>query len=142
MSHHKQEPTTYSLTGTVVDHGDKKVPSLPPGFLPQVTASNRTLSDSPQDTPGKPGSHGLEEKPGSSSLASIIPLREKDDPRTLVLCFDGTEDQFDDDNSNIVHFVKLLAKKDRTKQMVYYQVFNRQPKISLRLTDASPSRLD
>ncbi|KAJ3574362.1 hypothetical protein NP233_g1816 [Leucocoprinus birnbaumii] len=41
--------------------------------------------------------------------------------RTLVLCFDGTGDQFDDDNSNIVNFVSLLKKNDNTKQLVYYQ---------------------
>ncbi|KAK7034622.1 hypothetical protein VNI00_012263 [Paramarasmius palmivorus] len=41
--------------------------------------------------------------------------------RTLVLCFDGTGDQFDEDNSNIVEFFRLLKKDDRKKQMVYYQ---------------------
>ncbi|KAK7034621.1 hypothetical protein VNI00_012262 [Paramarasmius palmivorus] len=41
--------------------------------------------------------------------------------RTLVLCFDGTGDQFDNDNSNIVEFFRLLKKDDRKKQMVYYQ---------------------
>ncbi|KAJ7785468.1 hypothetical protein B0H14DRAFT_3584296 [Mycena olivaceomarginata] len=41
--------------------------------------------------------------------------------RTLVLCFDGTGDQFDNDNSNIVHLFSMLPKGDRTKQMVYYQ---------------------
>ncbi|KXN83327.1 hypothetical protein AN958_01563 [Leucoagaricus sp. SymC.cos] len=41
--------------------------------------------------------------------------------RTLILCFDGTGDQFDDDNSNIVNFVSLLKKNDNTKQLVYYQ---------------------
>lgn len=42
--------------------------------------------------------------------------------RTLVLCFDGTGDQFDADNSNIVKLVSLLKKDDSSKQMVYYQV--------------------
>lgn len=41
--------------------------------------------------------------------------------RTLVLCFDGTGDQFDADNSNIVQLVSLLKKNDTSKQMVYYQ---------------------
>ncbi|RDX42988.1 hypothetical protein OH76DRAFT_1361801 [Lentinus brumalis] len=41
--------------------------------------------------------------------------------RTLVLCFDGTGDQFDADNSNIVTFFSLLKKDDRDEQMVYYQ---------------------
>ncbi|TDL28059.1 hypothetical protein BD410DRAFT_761386 [Rickenella mellea] len=42
-------------------------------------------------------------------------------PRTLVLCFDGTGDQFDDDNSNVVNFVTLLKKDDHDHQLVYYQ---------------------
>ncbi|KAI0658451.1 hypothetical protein C8Q70DRAFT_196246 [Cubamyces menziesii] len=41
--------------------------------------------------------------------------------RTLVLCFDGTGDQFDSDNSNVVSFFSLLKKDDRKEQMVYYQ---------------------
>ncbi|CAE6489699.1 unnamed protein product [Rhizoctonia solani] len=41
--------------------------------------------------------------------------------RSLILCFDGTGDQYDQDNSNIVRFVQLLKKDDKTKQMVYYQ---------------------
>ncbi|KAH7876941.1 uncharacterized protein C8R40DRAFT_998572, partial [Lentinula edodes] len=41
--------------------------------------------------------------------------------RTLVLCFDGTGDQFDVDNSNIVQLCSLFRKEDRSKQMVYYQ---------------------
>ncbi|KAF9055647.1 hypothetical protein BJ165DRAFT_1412195 [Panaeolus papilionaceus] len=41
--------------------------------------------------------------------------------RTLVLCFDGTGDQFDDDNSNIVNFFSMLKKDDPSQQLVYYQ---------------------
>ncbi|PFH47921.1 hypothetical protein AMATHDRAFT_6303 [Amanita thiersii Skay4041] len=41
--------------------------------------------------------------------------------RTLVLCFDGTGDQFDSDNSNVVELIKILKKDDISKQMVYYQ---------------------
>ncbi|KZS92723.1 hypothetical protein SISNIDRAFT_385450, partial [Sistotremastrum niveocremeum HHB9708] len=41
--------------------------------------------------------------------------------RTLVLCFDGTGDQFDDDNSNIVRIFQLLKKNDPKLQMCYYQ---------------------
>jgi len=40
--------------------------------------------------------------------------------RTLVVCLDGTGDQFDHDNSNVVHLVAAL-KKDDPKQVVYYQ---------------------
>lgn len=52
------------------------------------------------------------------SPATIPPVH---DHRTLVLCFDGTGDQFDADNSNIVQLFSLLKKDDKTKQMVYYQ---------------------
>lgn len=40
--------------------------------------------------------------------------------RTLVICLDGTGDQFDHDNSNVVNFVACL-KKDDPSQLTYYQ---------------------
>lgn len=61
--------------------------------------------------------------------------------RTLVLCFDGTGDQFDGDvrdttclcasqypnvlrpqNSNVVQFLAMLKKDNNNEQLVYYQV--------------------
>jgi uncharacterized protein (DUF2235 family) len=54
------------------------------------------------------------------TLPPVIPLYHKN--RTLVLCFDGTGDQFDDDNSNVEQFVSLLKKDDCKVQLVYYQV--------------------
>jgi len=42
-------------------------------------------------------------------------------PRTLVICLDGTGDRFDNDNSNIVHFVSCLKKHDPKDQVTYYQ---------------------
>ncbi|KAH9854309.1 hypothetical protein C2E23DRAFT_775632 [Lenzites betulinus] len=51
----------------------------------------------------------------------IIPPYDPAASRTLVLCFDGTGDQFDSDNSNVVKFFSLLKKDDRREQMVYYQ---------------------
>ncbi|KAJ7511791.1 hypothetical protein B0H11DRAFT_1952994 [Mycena galericulata] len=41
--------------------------------------------------------------------------------RTLVLCFDGTGDQFDDTNSNVINFFTMLKKDDKSQQLVYYQ---------------------
>lgn len=38
-----------------------------------------------------------------------------------MLCFDGTGDQFDSDNSNIVQLFSMLVKDDPRLQMVYYQ---------------------
>ncbi|KAI0705165.1 hypothetical protein BC835DRAFT_1314637 [Cytidiella melzeri] len=60
-------------------------------------------------------------QPTTSSLPKIIPPPEAKNPRTLVLCFDGTGDQFDADNSNVIQFFTLLQKYDHTQQMVYYQ---------------------
>ncbi|KAJ6511738.1 hypothetical protein DFH09DRAFT_1049688 [Mycena vulgaris] len=41
--------------------------------------------------------------------------------RTLVLCFDGTGNQFDDENSNVINFFTMLKKDDKSQQLVYYQ---------------------
>jgi len=57
----------------------------------------------------------------------VIPVRTTDHRRTLVLCFDGTGDQFQNDNSNVVKFVSMLTKEE-DKQLVYYQ-----ESLSLRL---------
>jgi uncharacterized protein (DUF2235 family) len=37
------------------------------------------------------------------------------------MCLDGTGDQFDADNSNVVHFVSCLRKHTHGKQVTYYQ---------------------
>ena len=72
----------------------------------------------------------------------IIPHPEDVPHRNLVLCFDGTGDQFDSDvspylpirflsliiidtdtqNSNIVAFFSMLKRDDIEQQLVYYQV--------------------
>ncbi|CAE6421371.1 unnamed protein product [Rhizoctonia solani] len=41
--------------------------------------------------------------------------------RTLVLCFDGTSNQFGEKNTNVINLMELLKKDDPSKQMVYYQ---------------------
>jgi len=51
--------------------------------------------------------------------SSVIPPSHG--ARTIVLCFDGTGDQFDADNSNIVQLFSMLKKDDKSQQMVYYQ---------------------
>ncbi|EJC98191.1 uncharacterized protein FOMMEDRAFT_31962 [Fomitiporia mediterranea MF3/22] len=51
-----------------------------------------------------------EEKPGAN----------KDKARRLVLCLDGTSNQFSYDNSNVLEFFKCLRKDDK-RQLVYYQ---------------------
>ena len=54
----------------------------------------------------------------------IPPACDKEycDARTLVICFDGTGDEFDQDNSNVVKFFSLLKKGDHNRQLCYYQV--------------------
>ncbi|KAH8104644.1 hypothetical protein BXZ70DRAFT_601721 [Cristinia sonorae] len=41
--------------------------------------------------------------------------------RNLILCFDGTSNQFDGDNTNVVKFYSLLKKDDGEQQICYYQ---------------------
>lgn len=41
--------------------------------------------------------------------------------RTIVMCFDGTDEQFDLDNSNVVNFFSALHKGDHERQVTYYQ---------------------
>ncbi|CAE6520158.1 unnamed protein product [Rhizoctonia solani] len=42
-------------------------------------------------------------------------------PRTLVLCFDGTTNVYDDTNTNVIKLFSLLKRDKREEQMVYYQ---------------------
>ncbi|EJF63499.1 hypothetical protein DICSQDRAFT_154002 [Dichomitus squalens LYAD-421 SS1] len=43
-------------------------------------------------------------------------------PRTLILCFDGTSNQFDGENTNVVRLYSLLKKDDDLgQQLCYYQ---------------------
>jgi uncharacterized protein (DUF2235 family) len=81
----------------------------------QSADSGATLSSSPQASTFQSSSNGTVD----SALPPCIPI--KHGYRTLVLCFDGTGDQFDTDNSNIVEFFGLLKKDDPSQQLVYYQ---------------------
>ncbi|KAB5588367.1 hypothetical protein CTheo_8193 [Ceratobasidium theobromae] len=81
-------------------HGSMSTPDIPGGVRRQ---------------PLPPHPH----RESSANFPQVIPPAHAN--RTLVLCFDGTGDQFDQDNSNIVQFFQLLKKDDRNKQMVYYQ---------------------
>ncbi|KAJ8096302.1 hypothetical protein PM082_011457 [Marasmius tenuissimus] len=85
--------------------------------MDQIPHERTQTTDTLVEIPESP-SHS----PGPSSASSGEKIIPPEHPyRTLVLCFDGTGDQFDADNSNIVEFFKLLKKDDRSKQMVYYQ---------------------
>ncbi|CUA73229.1 putative protein YEL023C [Saccharomyces cerevisiae S288c] [Rhizoctonia solani] len=74
------------------------------------------------DAPVRPDPTAVQATSATSFPQVIPPVADLNLPgRSLVLCFDGTGDQYDQDNSNIVRFVQLLKKDDKTKQMVYYQ---------------------
>ncbi len=66
----------------------------------------------------------LIQKKLEQSVPKDIPktVPPKHEYRTLVLCLDGTGDQFDADNSNIIQLFSLLKKDNPSQQMVYYQV--------------------
>ncbi|KAH9932123.1 uncharacterized protein BXZ73DRAFT_101498 [Epithele typhae] len=91
-----------------------------PANLHYTPASPRASSESrrtpsPHIRPGTPSSiHSSSSECGDND---IIPPYHPLAPRTLVLCFDGTGDQFDSDNSNVVKFFSLLKRDDRREQM-------------------------
>lgn len=67
----------------------------------------------------------VEEEVKAPIPASIRACRDinhaNQEGRTIVVCLDGTGDQFDNDNSNVVHFVSCLKKHEPDKQATYYQ---------------------
>ncbi|TDL26426.1 hypothetical protein BD410DRAFT_520489 [Rickenella mellea] len=87
--------------------------SAPAQFAPTSSGGER------QATPGGSQKQRTVESFDTEYRGPIIPPGGS--CRTLVLCFDGTGDQFDDDNSNIVHLFSMLKKGDTSRQMVYYQ---------------------
>ncbi|KAJ7078619.1 hypothetical protein B0H15DRAFT_860330 [Mycena belliarum] len=54
-------------------------------------------------------------------LAATTELAPSVPQRTLVLCFDGTADQYDGYNTNVVKLFALLKKDDFREQLCYYQ---------------------
>ena len=117
-NHHALDSTSLSLTDTVVNHPDSdRHASLASAFsVPSPTSANPVRLPSNVNRAQPERSVSLDPR---FSSPTIPPTHVN---RTLVLCFDGTGDQFDADNSNIVQLVSLLKKDDSSKQMVYYQV--------------------
>ena len=68
-----------------------------------------------------PTAPAVEATTSRSALPSYIP-QEQYAGKMLIVCFDGTGNEFNTDNSNIVQLVSMLERDDKTKQMVYYQV--------------------
>ena len=86
----------------------------------KMNANGGQLTHIVQNESSRTSSTGGSKATGSDSPPVIPP--EHGEGRTLILCFDGTNGQFDGYNSNVVQFVSLLEKDDRKKQLVYYQV--------------------
>ncbi|TFY67871.1 hypothetical protein EVJ58_g1350 [Rhodofomes roseus] len=57
---------------------------------------------------------------GRVTANSFYDLHEPDMTRTLVMCFDGTADQYNGKNTNVVKLYSLL-KKEHPEQLCYYQ---------------------
>jgi hypothetical protein len=107
--------TTESITSTIVSTsrlptGDARIDGLPPN-----STDSRTYGFGL-------GNLGSPKETKEALLPPVIPPPHPTRKRTLVVCFDGTGDQFDNDNSNIVKLVALMKKDDRHQQLVYYQV--------------------
>ncbi|KAJ3888517.1 hypothetical protein GG344DRAFT_79692 [Lentinula edodes] len=78
----------------------------------------------PTDSPTSPSfsrESSTDSQDSTTTSSNVVPPLTAHPFRTLVLCFDGTGDQFDSDNSNIVQLFSILKKDDRDTQMVYYQ---------------------
>ncbi|KIK67875.1 hypothetical protein GYMLUDRAFT_36672 [Collybiopsis luxurians FD-317 M1] len=123
-----QETTATALNDTFINFQTEKMvrhstdeqrsrrsSNTPNGLLLSVEPA-----DDPTPSPQQPSMRPpRSRRPDHHKMPSTIPPEHKH--RTLVLCFDGTGDQFDADNSNVVQLCSLLKKEDRSKQMVYYQ---------------------
>ncbi|KAF8811050.1 hypothetical protein BYT27DRAFT_7336427 [Phlegmacium glaucopus] len=106
MAHRKldtddSEATAFCLDSERIQASDVSPTTSQFPEFPNTTTANPTVNPRPGHYP------------------PIIPPEHSN--RTLVLCFDGTANQFNADNSNVVKLVSLLKKDDSTKQMVYYQ---------------------
>jgi hypothetical protein len=108
---HGRETTAFSHTETLVSA------SSTPANSHFIVTGSRELPSSVNKPPPLWKEHPVDST--TAAFPPVIPLEHSH--RTLICCFDGTGDQFDADNSNIVELVSLLKKDDRSKQMVYYQ---------------------
>ncbi|KAH8828675.1 hypothetical protein DL96DRAFT_1013761 [Flagelloscypha sp. PMI_526] len=108
-------------------------PPAPSLLFPQqpATAIPSTGLDSANESrlPIPPDTSALSPIPWSTHLASDATPQvssctdhpiESENGRHLILCFDGTMNRWDAQNSNIVHLVTML-EKDLPCQKVYYQ---------------------
>ena len=98
------------------------VPSNPPSNTSNT--QRRPSSTLTANTNGSRPKMGKERSLNTHYDGPVIPesTKQRRKHRTIVLCFDGTGDQFDNDNSNVVQFFALLKKGEPKQQLVYYQV--------------------
>ncbi|KIO29805.1 hypothetical protein M407DRAFT_21055 [Tulasnella calospora MUT 4182] len=68
---------------------------------------------------GPDGNHSHHNPQGSQQSSHFGNGDRK--PRTLVLCFDGTNDVFDETSTNIIRLFAALEKGRPSEQLVYYQ---------------------
>jgi len=89
---------------------------------PGTVASSQFTAFSPSDLSKLQTHHQREGSlPLLNSDPTCTPPVTAGRQRTLILCFDGTGDQYDDDNSNIVNIFSMLKKDEKDLQMCYYQ---------------------
>ncbi|KAF5390603.1 hypothetical protein D9757_002578 [Collybiopsis confluens] len=110
-------PEMTKTAGSSNDETTQQGLQTPPDSSPELLLSVDPTDNHP--TPFYRQRPPRESHGSSSRFPTTIPPDHEH--RTLILCFDGTGDQFDADNSNIVQLCSLLKKEDRKKQMVYYQ---------------------
>ncbi|KAJ6530943.1 hypothetical protein DFH09DRAFT_1183741 [Mycena vulgaris] len=106
---HAQEVTT----DTLVERAESS------GHTSYRSDTTVTVVESPPSTPQEKISFEEKDQREANPAPTFVP--PTNESRCLILCFDGTGDQFDADNSSIVQLVSALKKDDRKKQMVYYQ---------------------
>lgn len=98
------EPTSSSMTATTLVHDPStSTSSTLPSSFPSSFPKSTTAQSSAKEESGnaKKESGNVKEKDVKKTLPKIIPppkdANGRKRPRTLVLCFDGTGDQFDAD---------------------------------------------
>ena len=92
-----------------------------------IQTTQTSWAPRPYPTQTWTGPHGSVSEPVVEQVpqipTTIRAVKDSQSPRsgrTLVICLDGTGDQFDNDNSNVVKLVGCL-KKDAPDQLTYYQ---------------------
>jgi hypothetical protein len=106
---------------------DSRRPSYPvqtPEFTPHPEMSAENAEQKPRHFPNAIRAlrdSSAKDPPPKDSSSKDCGESKPQHPRTIVICLDGTGDQYDDDNSNVVNFVSCLKKHWHAEQVTYYQ---------------------